>query len=66
MKQYFELFGTFDVANTLMFIPTHPTVELTPQHIFHPLNDYFWEEDRDQFLPKILQGDQNMCEGLVH
>lgn len=40
VKTNLEPIGTFDVTNTLTFIPTQPTSELTPQHLLLASNDH--------------------------
>lgn len=39
-RQYFKLFGIFDVTNALMFTPAHLTVELSPQYVFQSESEH--------------------------
>lgn len=42
---YLELFGSFRETNSWMYIPTHQTVKLTPQHVFQLQSDHLQKKD---------------------
>lgn len=38
----------------LIFIPTHQTIELTPQHMFQSSRSYLQEQDMTQYFQKLI------------
>lgn len=45
-KNYLELFGPLAVTNAPVFIPTHLTIEMTPQHMVESPSDQVQEKDK--------------------
>lgn len=51
---YLELFRTFGVTDALIFINSHQTTVLTPQHMFQSLGDHFCDEDKTKQINQLI------------